>query len=199
MVRKSGTSGTKSSKSKGVSARKADKTIARDATSGQIKAKRNSASRKNKTMIEELSAAFMTSFPVEKAKYIGRSAPIAKRLGFEDVVQPAPKAEAPLEIVATLPPMHPGEVLRDEFLEPMGLSAGRVAKACKVPRTRIERIAAEETAITADTALRLGRFFGMDPRFWLNLQDRYDLEVAKADAGKEIEEIEPYQAAHHAA
>ena len=67
-----------------------------------------------------------------------------------------------LEIVATLPPLHPGEVLREEFLLPMNLSAYIVAKACGVPRTRIERIAREEMGISADTALRLGRFFGID-------------------------------------
>jgi antitoxin HigA-1 len=81
-----------------------------------------------------------------------------------------------LAIVASLPPLHPGEVLREEFLEPMGLTPDAVAKACGVPRTRIERIAREEIGISADTALRLGRFFGIEPEFWLNLQTRHDLE-----------------------
>ncbi len=83
-----------------------------------------------------------------------------------------------LEIVATLPPLHPGEVLREEFLLPMNLSAYIVAKACGVPRTRIERIAREEMGISADTALRLGRFFGIEPEFWVNLQTRHDLATA---------------------
>jgi addiction module HigA family antidote len=72
-------------------------------------------------------------------------------------------------IVASLPPLHPGEVLREEFLKPMGLTPYAVAKARGVPRTRIERIAREELA-TADTALRLGRFFGIEPEFWRNIQ-----------------------------
>lgn len=85
-----------------------------------------------------------------------------------------------LEIVAKLPPLHPGEVLREEFLAPMGLSPYAVAKACGVPRTRIERIVREEMGITADTALRLGRFFGIEPEFWLNLQTRHDLATTGA-------------------
>jgi addiction module HigA family antidote len=94
-----------------------------------------------------------------------------------------------LEIVATLPPLHPGEVLREEFLGPMGLSAYVVAKACGVPRTRIERIAREEMGISADTALRLGRFFGIEPEFWINLQTRYDLMTAGKAIGKALERI----------
>jgi addiction module HigA family antidote len=80
-----------------------------------------------------------------------------------------------LRIVATLRPLHPGEVLREEFLFPLKLSPYAVAKACEVPGARIERIAREELGITADTALRLGRYFGIEPQFWLNLQNRYDL------------------------
>ena len=87
-----------------------------------------------------------------------------------------------LEIVATLPPLHPGEVLREDFLLPMNMSAYIVAKACGVPRTRIERIAREEMGICGDTALRLGRFFGIEPEFRVNLQTRHDL----ATAGKAI-------------
>lgn len=71
-------------------------------------------------------------------------------------------------------PMHPGEVLREEFLLPLNMSPGKLAKACGVPRTRIERIAAEETAITADTALRLSRAFGTTADFWMNLQTAFD-------------------------
>jgi antitoxin HigA-1 len=80
----------------------------------------------------------------------------------------------------TLSPLHPGEVLREEFLVPMKLSPYAVARACGVPRTRIERIAREELGITADTALRLGRHFGIEPQFWLNLQNRFDLETTGA-------------------
>ena len=94
-----------------------------------------------------------------------------------------------LEIIATLPPLHPGEVLREEFLGPMGLSPYVVAKACGVPRTRIERIAREEMGVSTDTALRLGRFFGIEPEFWVNLQSLHDLQVAGAKAGRIIEDL----------
>lgn len=96
-----------------------------------------------------------------------------------------------LEIIATLPPLHPGEVLREEYLVPLGLSAGAVAKACGVPRTRIERIMREEMGVTADTALRLGRYFRTSPDLWLNLQQRFELETARAAVGAEVEAIEP--------
>jgi addiction module HigA family antidote len=98
-----------------------------------------------------------------------------------------------LDIVATLPPLHPGEVLREEFLKPMALTPYAVAKACGVPRTRIERIAREELGISADTALRLGRFFRIEPEFWLNLQSRYDLETTSAAIGRELERITSFQ------
>ncbi|CAN7288342.1 HigA family addiction module antitoxin [Bosea sp. LjRoot237] len=94
-----------------------------------------------------------------------------------------------LEIVTTLPPMHPGEMLREEFLKPLGLSPGRVARACGIPRTRIERIAAEKVGITGDSALRLGRFFGTSPEFWMNLQSRYEIETARISAADEIDAI----------
>jgi addiction module HigA family antidote len=90
-----------------------------------------------------------------------------------------------------LPPLHPGEVLREEFLVPMGLSPGALAKATGVPRTRIERIAAETTGITADTALRLAKAFGTSAQLWMNLQCQYDLEMAERDIGRSIAKIEP--------
>jgi antitoxin HigA-1 len=90
-----------------------------------------------------------------------------------------------------LPPMHPGEVLREEFLVPLKLSAGALAKTCGVPRTRVERIANEETAITADTALRLGKALGTSAQLWLNLQNDFDMRVAKSQIGKELEKITP--------
>ena len=76
-------------------------------------------------------------------------------------------------------PMHPGEVLREEFLRPLGLSAGALAKACGVPRTRIERLSNEETGLTADTALRLSKAFGTSPELWLNLQTDYDIQRSR--------------------
>ena len=90
-----------------------------------------------------------------------------------------------------LAPMHPGEVLRQEFLLPLNMSAGALAKACNVPRTRIERIASEETSITADTALRLSRAFGTTAEFWLNLQNAYDMRVAERLIARDLAKIEP--------
>ncbi len=78
-----------------------------------------------------------------------------------------------------LPPIHPGEILMDEFLEPMGISQYRLAKDISVPPRRINEIVHGKRSITADTALRLGRFFSMSPLFWLNLQTRYDLEMTE--------------------
>ena len=78
-----------------------------------------------------------------------------------------------------LPPIHPGEILMEEFLGPMGISQYRLAKDISVPPRRINEIVHGKRGVTADTALRLGRFFGMSPQFWLNLQTRYDLEVTE--------------------
>ena len=80
-------------------------------------------------------------------------------------------------------PIHPGEMLREEFLVPLGLSAGTLARALGVPRTRIERIVREEVGISPDTAVRLGRFFGSTPDFWINLQKQYELDLIHADPG----------------
>lgn len=91
------------------------------------------------------------------------------------------------------PPVHPGEVLRLEFLEPLGLTPYALAKACRVARTRIERLARCESSITADTALRLSRYFGNSPQFWMNLQANYDLSVALAKT--ELKRIAPRNAA----
>ena len=91
----------------------------------------------------------------------------------------------------TLPPMHPGEVLREEFLVPLNLSAGALAKRCGLPRTRIERIASEAIGITADTALRLGKALGTTPELWLNLQTDYDVQVARAALGRVLDTIKP--------
>jgi addiction module HigA family antidote len=89
-----------------------------------------------------------------------------------------------------LPPLHPGEVLREEFLVPLGMSAGALARICGVPRTRIERLADESTAVTADSALRLSKALGTTPEFWLNLQNRHDIESARNHIGADLEKIE---------
>jgi addiction module HigA family antidote len=93
------------------------------------------------------------------------------------------------EIIDVLPPLHPGEVLREEFTVPLGLSAGKIAKACGVPRTRIERIATERLGITGDTAVRLGRVLGIGPELWMNLQARFATESAKAALGETVAEL----------
>jgi antitoxin HigA-1 len=85
-----------------------------------------------------------------------------------------------------LPPIHPGEILREEYLKPLGLSVNRLARDLKVPVTRISEIVKERRGITASTALRLGRYFGTTAEFWLNLQKRYELETAARDQGKAI-------------
>lgn len=97
-------------------------------------------------------------------------------------------------MIGPAPPVHPGEILREEFLVPLGLTPYALAAACRVPRTRMERLAREETPVTADTALRLGRYFGTGPEFWINLQGLYDLAQAQASA-PDIEAITPRNAA----
>ena len=90
-----------------------------------------------------------------------------------------------------LPPLHAGEVLREEFLVPLNLSPYNLAKVLGVPRTRIERLAREETALTADTALRLSRYFGTTAEFWMNLQSGYELESAKRALASKLAKIAP--------
>lgn len=94
-----------------------------------------------------------------------------------------------------LAPVHPGEVLREEFLKPLKLTAYAVAAALDIPRTRIERLAREETPVTADTALRLGKFFKTTPAFWMNMQAQYDLEKAQDKVAPQIKKITAYEAA----
>jgi antitoxin HigA-1 len=96
-----------------------------------------------------------------------------------------------MKMAKKLSPMHPGEVLREEFLVPLNLSAGALAKTCDLPRTRIERIASESTGISADTALRLGKALGTSAQLWMNLQNRYDVEIAKREIGKKLNKIQP--------
>jgi antitoxin HigA-1 len=86
-----------------------------------------------------------------------------------------------------LPPVHPGEVLAEDFLDPLGLTQYRLAKDTSVPPRRINEIVKGERAITADTALRLAKYFGTSDLFWLNLQARYDLEVQRDRLGKRLE------------
>lgn len=90
--------------------------------------------------------------------------------------------------MAALAPVHPGEVLREEFLEPMGISQYRLAKSLSVPPRRINEIVHGKRGVTADTALRLARYFGTTERFWLNLQTQYDLDVQRDRLGDRLDE-----------
>ncbi len=91
----------------------------------------------------------------------------------------------------TMNPIHPGEILFEEFLEPLHLSQNRLANAIGVPPRRINEIVLGKRRITADTALRMSRFFGTSERFWMNLQSRYDLELERDRIGKDLEQIKP--------
>jgi len=86
-----------------------------------------------------------------------------------------------------LPPVHPGEILLEEFLKPLDISQYRLAKAMSVPPRRVNEIVLGKRSVTADTALRLGRFFGTSEQFWLNLQSEYDLDVEKDRLGSRLE------------
>ncbi len=86
-----------------------------------------------------------------------------------------------------LPPVHPGEILSEEFLKPLKISQYRLAKEISVPPRRINEIVLGKRAITADTALRLSRYFGLSERFWMNLQARFDLETEKDSLGDRLE------------
>ena len=88
-------------------------------------------------------------------------------------------------------PIHPGEILWEEYMKPLGLKAPTAAKAMGVPRTRIERLLAGQTALSPDTALRLSRAFGSSPIFWMNLQAAYDLEVAEQQLTISLASIQP--------
>lgn len=87
----------------------------------------------------------------------------------------------------SMPPVHPGEVLHEEFLTPLGISQYRLAKETSVPARRINEIVRGQRAVSADTALRLARYFGTSERFWLNLQARFDLETEKDRLGKRLQ------------
>jgi addiction module HigA family antidote len=96
-------------------------------------------------------------------------------------------------MVDKLPPIHPGEILLEEFLKPMGISQYRLAKDINVPPRRVNEIVLGKRAITPDTALRLSRYFGLSERFWINLQTRYDIEVEKDKLQNRLEhEVQVY-------
>ena len=95
----------------------------------------------------------------------------------------------------SLAPVHPGEILLEEFIRPFGLSPGKTAARLHIARPRIEKLIRGQTPVTVDTALRLEKLFGATAQFWLNLQTRYDLEMAKRALSDDIETIEPFDAA----
>ena len=97
--------------------------------------------------------------------------------------------------VTVMAPVHPGEILLEEFLKPLGVSQYQLAKQIGVPARRINEIVYGQRRVSADTALRLARFFGTSERFWINLQSRYDLEVEKDRLGDALEGIRPLRAA----
>lgn len=86
-------------------------------------------------------------------------------------------------------PIHPGEILREEFLAPMNMTAATLARLLNVPANRISAIVREERSVTADTALRLARYFGGSAEFWIKLQTNYDLKVAQNSHGEEIKRV----------
>jgi antitoxin HigA-1 len=94
-----------------------------------------------------------------------------------------------------LAPVHPGEILREEFLAPLNMTPYALAAELHVPRTRIERLVHEETAVTPDTALRLARYFGTTPEFWLGIQNRFDVETARQTVDDDIAAIRPRKTA----
>lgn len=89
-----------------------------------------------------------------------------------------------------LPPIHPGEILRELFLEPLGMSPYALARNLHIPRTRIERLVAEKVGISADTALRFAKYFNTTPHLWLNMQASYDLKIQAAAIESELAGIE---------
>ncbi|WP_028821837.1 HigA family addiction module antitoxin [Propionimicrobium lymphophilum] len=94
-----------------------------------------------------------------------------------------------------IPPIHPGKILNEEFLEPMRLSQNKLAVSIGVPTRRINEIVHGKRRITADTALRLGRFFGTSAQFWVNLQSRFDIEIELEAIGEQLDKIEPLKIA----
>jgi len=93
---------------------------------------------------------------------------------------------------------HPGEILQEEFLEPLNMSQSALAQAIDVPSNRISEVVRGRRGITADTDLRLARYFDLSEGYWLHLQNAYDMMEARREAGKVISRIKPYKAHHHA-
>jgi addiction module HigA family antidote len=91
-----------------------------------------------------------------------------------------------------IPNIHPGEILLEEFLKPMGITAYRLSKETKIDQTRISEIIRGKRSISVDTALRFAKFFGNSPEFWINLQNHFDIEEKKSEMEKELKKIKPF-------
>ena len=114
--------------------------------------------------------------------------------GFDPTVD-TPAMRTVMPTISNNALIHPGEVLKEEFLDPLELSAYRLAKDLAVPLTRVMAVVKGRRAVTADTALRLGRYFGTSATFWLNLQTRYDLDLVRLEAGARVDrEVSPRSA-----
>jgi addiction module HigA family antidote len=100
-----------------------------------------------------------------------------------------------MSAAAAMPPIHPGEVLAEEYLAPLGITQHKLAVEIRVPPRRINEIVHGNRRITADTALRLARYFGTSERFWLNLQSRYDIEIERSRLGPALDHIRPLRSA----
>lgn len=101
------------------------------------------------------------------------------------------KVQVRFQVKKDLPPVHPGEILREEFMEPLGISINRLALNLQVPVSRVSKIVNEERGITADTAMRLARYFGNSAEFWMNLQSRHDLLMARKNVKVVQREVRP--------
>ncbi len=153
-------------------------------------AKRTKQSRS--ALIRDALREYLHKVDLEERDRRGYERKRAESTGWEsEAVWPARGAPA-----RCLPPIHPGEVLREELMKPLSLSINRIARDLRVPVTRISDIVNGRRSITADTALRLARYFGNSPQFWLNLQQAYELELAKREAGELIvRDVRPRTAA----
>jgi addiction module HigA family antidote len=153
--------------------------------------RRKSATRKSAKRGGEITV----SKPSGSAKFFAASALRPTMVAVPSRRQAEHVASDKDEIVAQHPPVHPGRILRREFLDELGLTPYAVAKACHMPRSKLERIVRGELGISGDTAVRLGRYFGTSDRFWMNLQATYEVMKAREAIGDAINEVEPLQAA----
>lgn len=138
----------------------------------------------------------LPQLPNENAGAVGRLLDLGRLIRNEVDVRKwkdSPRKKRAGKPKRRLPPVHPGEILKEEFLKPLEMSEYRLADRIHVPRRRINEIVHGVRSVSADTALRLARFFGTSDRFWLNLQATYDLELERDRMGKRLDEIEVFR------